>query len=414
MEKTTPASKRPLKTLLIIIFFVYADIICENFLVIVNDQQEKLLAHILLFGLLIFQIVFSPLQSGFSDFYGRKKSLIISLSISLISTFLIFVFVDNILSVALMLIIATTIKGIWGNTIPIAFAAIADTQSGDYRGSFALASSTYSLAFITLIIVHQLSFSDTFLIYIVGVILILSLIVCFLQFGDSKDRTAHLPYKVDVHNESKLFSSLWKIGKKEVSLIKQELLRTLTTKVLLAYLLWEISMYSILVSEVDFYRGKSHNFALSMMIGYLVGIFILKLKPCKKVKDSTMIKWGYFFSFYSLIPYFLLFWFIRDNNYLLGICYFFHAFGNALLSPTIITILAKKRPSHDQGKILGLMESADTIAFLFSTISVMIFIFFKFPVFVLIVFSFVSFSISWIFYKTFSNEKKLEEMESHH
>lgn len=400
------AEKKPIRTLLIIALFVYADILCENFLVIINDKQPHLISVLFLFGFLVLQIIFAPLQSGFSDFYGRRKSLIISLGISLCSLLLVYVYIYNIFAIILVLVIATTIKGVWGNTIPISFAAIADTQDKDYRGSFALASGTYSLAFITLIVMHHFSLGDNILIYIVGGILVLSILVCSFRFRDAQDKTAHLPYKEDSGAKQNLFKHFFKIGKKEVDLIKKELSRSLTIKALMSYLLWEMSMYSILISEVDLYRGKSRNFVLYMMIGYLVGIFILRLKPCRRVKDSTILSWGYYTSFLSLIPYFILFVFFRNNSYLLGTCYFFHALGNALLSPTIITVMVKGRSPHDQGKLLGLVESADTVAFLISTVVVMILIHLDIQVFYLIVFSFISFSVSWIFYGTFVSQRK--------
>ena len=406
MTRKPKEKQKKASILLVIIFFIYSDILCENFLVIVNDKQPHLYSVILLFTLLILQIIFAPLQSGFSDFYGRKKSLLISLFLSLISVFLAFYYLNNIIIFASVIFLSNLIKGVWGNTIPISFAAIADTQRGGYRESFALASGVYAIAFITFIALNHFSFSKNVMGYAVGGILLLSILICLAIFKDSEDKTAHLPFNKGYQTQQGIINRIFTISRKEIILIKKELSRSLTRRASFSYLLWETSMYSILVSEVDFYRVKGRNFVLYMMLGYLFGIVFLRLKNIRKLKDCTILKIGYLTSFLSLFPYFFFYPSLGDNALVLGVCYFFHALGNALLSPTIITILAKERSSHDQGKILGIVESFDTISFLISTVIVMLMVYLKIPIFFLILFSFVSFSISWIFYRRLIDDSK--------
>lgn len=400
--------KGSLKTLLIIILFLYTDSLCENFLVIVNNNEVHLISLFFLFGFLILQIIFAPLQSGFSDFYGRKKSLIISLGVSVCSILFIYAYVSQVLTAISVLVFATTIKGVWGNTMPISFAAIADTQDGDYRASFALASGTYALAFITLIGIRKFSFGENALAYIVGGGLCISMLACIFRFKDSQDKIAHFPYQNSPKFEHKLFDRILTIGKREIILIKKEFSLSLNKRALLSYILWEMSMYSILVSEVDLHRGEEHNFVLSVTIGYLFGVAILRFNKIKKISDDILLSIGYYVSFFSLIPYFFLYVFIGNNGYLLGTCYFFHAIGNALLSSTIITVLVKGRSFRDQGKLLGLFESADTVALLISTAVVMVLIHFKISAFY-VVFSFLSFAASWVFYSRLIADSKKQE-----
>lgn len=398
------------KILLVIIFFVYSDIICENYLVIVNNRLSHLFSTLVLFVFLTLQIIFSPLQSGFSDFFGRKKSLVISLSVSFLAIVLAFFYMSNVVGLSLILITSNLIKGLWGNTIPISFAAIADTQKDDYRGSFALSSGIYAIAFVTFILIHHFSLSENVLAYIVGGSLLISIFSCITLFKDAEDKTAYLPYRENQRDKKGLLAQILFVSKKEVSLIIKEISLSLTRKALVSYLLWETSMYIILISEVDLFRGKGLNFALFMMFGYVMGVIFLKLKWVRNIKDRIILKIGYLMSFFSLVPYFILYYFFGDNNVVLGVCYFFHALGNAFLSPTVITILVRGRSSHDQGKLLGLVESSDTVSFFISICIVMILVFFKISLFYLILISFGSFSFSWLFYRGLVIEsKKLEQ-----
>ncbi len=398
--------KSRLVTLLIISLFVYADIICENVLVIVNDQQSHLIASVFLFGFLVLQVLFASIQSGLSDFFGRKKSLIFSFSVSLFCLLCIYLYHDYYMRFGILLILAMASKALFGNTIPISFAAIADTQGKNYRRAFALGSSTYSIAFISLIVINLFSSRDVTNISFAAIILLISLIFCMLGFKDVSDITADLPHNVNpAYYAGNFFSKFWKLGTREICLLIKELRKPLTSYGLSAYLLWEISMYSIIISQIDLNDGSTKHITLAMMVGYLLGVLLLQIRPCIKISDRKIITFGYVFSFLSFLPFLLVF-FIQSQSILIGICYTLHAIGNAFLSPTILSILATGRSTHDQGKILGLVESADTAAFLLATIFVVIYSTYQWSISYLVLFSFVSFSISWVYFPLI---KKLEK-----
>ncbi|MES2121297.1 MAG: MFS transporter [Chlamydiota bacterium] len=393
------AKKSRLILLAIISLFVYADIICENVLVIVNDQQSHFIATAYLFGFLVLQIFFASIQSGLSDFFGRKKSLILSFVVSLSCLLCTYLYIASNFHVGFFLILALTGKALWGNTIPISFAAIADTQGKNYRRSFALASSTYSVAFITLIVANLFTSNNIAYVSVSTIILLSSLIACIFTFKDSTDKSAHLPPASHHALESRnTFSKFWKLGAQEFNLLIKELRRPLTKYGLSAYILWEISMYCIIISQVDLSQDSPQQITLAMMGGYLLGVLLLQFQPFSKIKDRKMMNFGYIFSFLSFLPYFLITHFIQSQNLLIGACYTLHALGNAFLSPTILSILATGRSSHEQGKILGLVESADTAAFLVATIFVMVHTTNQWPISFLVSFSFIAFSVSWVYF----------------
>ena len=393
-------------TLIYIILFVFTDITSENALVIVNDKQSPFIATLLIFAFLTSQVFFASLQAGLSDFFGRKKSMLISFTVTFFSLLCAFFYMNYFPKATFLLVIALAAKGIWGNTTPIAFAVIPDTQKDDIRGSFALATSSYPIAYICLILMGIFLVNGSLSFYIFSLLLIFSLLVCIFKFKDPSDKSAHLPKNQNIVDSSNFIITLWRISTKEVSLLASELKRPLSSRALSAYLLWEISMYSIIISQVDFKSSSSQYITLTMMLGYLFGVFLIRRKSFRKYDNSSMLTIGYLISFLSLAPYFLLFKFTNSKNILLGSVYTLHALGNAFLSPTILTILTKNRQTHDQGKILGLFESTDTIAFLLAAIFVVIYNSFQLSDIILVLFSFVSFSISWIYYPAI---KRLEK-----
>jgi MFS family permease len=389
------------RILTLILLFIFAEILCENFIVIIYNEQSHIQAFYLLLIYMLLQIFFAPIQSGVSDFIGRKKSLIFSLSFSFFSLFIIFLYIKKIVFWFPMLIFATLIKGIFGNTLPLSLAAIADTQSKNYRFSFALSSGTYAVAYLILIFSSN-TLNVFYVNYILSLLIIFLIGTCITFFKDIKDKNFTPLNSMRTTNFiSKKNYSIINVVKNEITLIIKELKQKATRNALTAFFLWEVSMYSILVAQVDFRIYKSFNFAAIMMVGYIVGILFLRF--CYKIKDSKIIEVGYYVSTISLIPYFIFFYFIDNMNILLQVCYFFHALGNAFLSPAFMSILAKEKPPHEQGKRYGLIESFDTIGFLVSVFVVFLFVFLKLHLFYLVSFSFCSFMVSWVFYGRFKN-----------
>ena len=143
-----------LLALVAVTFFVYADVVCENVLALINDQLSHIKATVLLLSFLVLQVFFAAIQSGLSDFFGRKKSLITSLGISFFSLILIVLYLSFFQTSIFLLVSALVLKAVFGNTIPISFASIPDTQDRNLRGGFALASSSYSLSLLIYIYIY--------------------------------------------------------------------------------------------------------------------------------------------------------------------------------------------------------------------------------------------------------------------
>lgn len=346
--------------LYLLISFILADTLCDNLLVQAFNTQVFTIETLLIILYLVVQILIAPIQAGFSDFYCRKKSLAVSLLFSLLSLLFAFLFREKALNFFAVFFIIIFLKGFLGNTIPIAWAAVADLQSKDLRFALAMATAPYALGYLLLNIYNNhLSMvqSNIFTMTVYAILIIL----CITVFRDLRDERR-------VHREE--ITSLPKKLKEEIKLLKEDILDKRINTGLLAYLLWSASLYSVLVLLVDF-KTPFHSTASIMMYGYIVGVVVLKF--VSKVDNNKIIYLGYIVSIVPFIFYFGTYYFLGPIGIILSISYFFYGMGNAYLSPTILSILSKEKHLHEQGKIFGLIDSVDTLGFLIGSIAILIY-----------------------------------------
>lgn len=381
------------KFLALVLLFVAFDVLCDNYIAGSFNNASPLQEFLLFTGLLFLQIIFSPIQAGISDFYGRKISLIISISFSLFSLIFVYLYDLNLLAYFPVLILINISKGIFGNTVPISWAAVGDLGSvggKSLRFSFALATASYAIAYLILIWLKKyLSDINATLLLILSFAFVLFL--CSKAFYDLRD--------VKLTDITKLKNSFSSIIFNQILQIVEDIRNKSMQMIFIAWILWEISIYIILVYYADFSNYKSSIIEILMMIGYILGT--LSIKFLHKIPDSRMIRVGYTISVASLLPYFALCHFIENIDNVLAACYFFHAIGNAILSPTMFSIISEHRRPHERGKIYGLAESGDTIAFFISGILIMTLKHFNLSIFFLVCISFFVVAISWFPYKQF-------------
>lgn len=389
MHQLTKDSKQN-RFLALILLFVAFDVLSENYIAGSFNTESPTREFFLFFGLLCLQIFISPIQAGISDLYGRKISLIISISFTLLSLIFSFIYHLQILAFLPVLILIYLSKGIFGNTVPISWAAVGDIEGKDLRFSFALATASYAIGYLVLIFLNKF-LSDTHSTLILIISLCFVLFLCIKFFFDLKD----IKFKDINHQKVPFFQTLYR----EIALITKDIKNTSNQYIFLAWILWEISIYAILVLYADFANYESSLIEILMMIGYLCGTYSMKFLT--HIEDSRMIRIGYKISLASLVPYFALVYFVEHIHVVLAICYFFHAIGNALLSPTLFSIISKRRQAHERGKIYGLAESGDTLAFLVSVIAIMVYKFLDVNIFFLVTFSFITVLVSWIPYRQF-------------
>ncbi len=310
-------------------------------------------------------------------------------------------------------------KSALGNLVPLGLVSISDMHKKSYRPYFIGTTSIYAAAFIairySISTLSALSFSA----FLIPLILVTILLVHF-QFFDEEDRKSDLmPYgmlKDAKYNSwiqklfgffrrvplvfSLIFQQTFKDSKKIVSDIRSKVIRA----ALMGYFWWEVSMYSIVVSAVDLsFFPKNSLFPLIMMCGFLFGAIIV-FTLLRRWTDQRVIKWGYWISVVSLVPVFIFGWGEAHRELTLEVCYFFHAAGNAFLSAAFMSLLAREREHHVQGRTYGLIDSFDNLAFLVGTVLGICFQMLELNVIYLVIFSFASFLLSIKYYKRFQGK----------
>ena len=373
-----------------LLFFILADEIGTNYIFNIyaslSNGSTYLETFFFIFFLLL-QIVFSPIQSGYSDFYCRRKSLVISLSFSAISLIPAFLYFQHSISPLFLLFLIAIIKGVAGNNLPLAWAGIADTQNSNIRLSLGFSTSAIALGYLALIVLRDL-FSDKTLAVVIFMIFVLTVFVCIRFFRDIRDKR---PTDTTLNKPSL---------KREIRLILDNFLKSKRFRNgLMAFLFWEISFYSAHMLDVDLNIRAFKGLTMAMILGYLIWVFFLWIY--RKKEDKQMIKIGYGISVVAFIPIFLFFPFVADLKMVIVSCYFFYALGAAFLAPSLFSMLSKERKTHEQGKIYGLLDSTDAIALLIASLAALIYQWLELKQIVIIFVSLIAFIASWGPYATF-------------
>jgi MFS family permease len=377
-----------LPLLLVIILF---DQVCGTIIFQAFNKESHFKEFFLFTSFLIIQMIASPIQAGFSDFYCRKKWLTISLSFSFISLVALFFYNQKMLSSIVAIPMIILAKACFGNNLPLSWAAIADTQEKNFRFSLALSTSAIAMGFLVLLFLNNF-FTESKSTILLIVVFFLLICMCVQFFKDIRDKKRP-PTALQIQSRRTVI-----IGKnfKEIA---SDLKDTHTRYGLKAFLLWQISFYSVNVLAIDLQIRQFSSLTGIMMVGYLLGVAILRI--LNRVTDVKMIRIGYYTCNSSLLAFFLFFPFVNETRHLLLTCYFFYNLGTAFMPASLFSLFSKERKPHEQGKIYGLVDSTDTFGFLLGSFVGIGYNSLKFDPVYMVVFSFLCFLISWFPYKKF-------------
>lgn len=395
----------------ILLLAILVDEVCSGHLIGTFSERSIVQQSIFYISFLLLQIIASPLQAGFSDFYCRKKSLIASLSFSVISLVFSFFYLEGFFSQILVLSIALFMKSCLGNTLPLAWAGIADINNRNYRLSLGLSTSTIAIGYLTLIGID--SFFEkkqaVFVVFVLYIILIPIVAKYFLDLVDRK-KVRDLVFTeayFEKYKKKYYISNFFKLVFAESRNIKERFLKCSKFRIGLfgTFLPLEISFYSSHALGVDFAIKKFKIITISMIIGYICGVLMLKFY--EKEDDEAMMYRGYMISISSFLPIFLssVLFSATELRWIITFFYFIYSFGVAFIVPSLFAILSKEREVHEQGKIYGLIESTDTIALL---IALLFGVFYNFinNIVVVCFFSFLMLLMSRLYYARFNKTKR--------
>ncbi len=345
------------KSALTIIFItVFIDLMGFGILIPILPTFASKQLHISDFGIGVIvaafsfmQFIFNPIFGRLSDKIGRKPIIVFSLLTTAVA-YLWFSFADSFI----ILLLTRMLAGFGGSNISVAQAYIADVTDENNRAKgMGLIGAAFGLGFVfgPMIggmlskygydIVGYASASFSFLAF---------LFASFKLKESLKDEN-----KSNRKTTYKIFDKLTL-----VEVLKNNRL----SFTMLIYFIIVFSMANI-YGTFALLAYKVYNFT-DMQIGYLYGLigvvgaivqggFIKRLS--EKYKDEKLVIVGIFFMMIGLtgLPY---------GGTFLGIAIIagFLAMGSGILQPTILSMVSKNANSENQGGILGLNQSAASMA----------------------------------------------------
>lgn len=373
-----------LKVLLFLLVTIGLDEAYKSVIVQAGLCQPKMIQAAVSGVLFGSQILFAPLQAGFSDFSCRRRGLLFALIITFISLVMMF---WQWAFFAVVLLLAALVKGVAGNVVPIARAALADTIKHNFRFAIGLSTSAIAIGYIFTTEMTR-CLSNTAFIIILVVSLVALYVLGKLFFFDRRD----------LDKETKP-ATLWQGTKTELRLLYTNFLcDRIFLLSCLAYFFWELSFYLTFIKDVELENGFFENFSFTMCVGYLLGVILLRFT---RKSDPHVLRWGYTLAVVSLLTIFVSFFVTLGlfADYAPLIAYFFYSLGFGFIVPCLFSMVSKIREPHEQGKIYGLIDSFDTVAF---TIAILLDVFVM-PFRVIIFLSFV-FLLVGVFVYTLSRK----------
>lgn len=340
-----------LRVLLILLISMGLDEAYSSAILQSSENQTQLMKALISGALFGSEIIFSPIQAGFSDFSSRRKGLIFAFLVTLLAMIFL-LFPSKSVYFLIFLFLAALLKGIAGNIIPIARAALADSVKHNFRLTIGLSTSAIAAGYIFIKVVSQ--DLDSFYVPVALLITVpLILYFIFKYFFDKNDE--------DTNNKPSSFTNAMKKDLKSIyyNFIKDKIFSLSSC----AYFFWELSFYLVFISDVELKNRYFKNFSITMCFGYLMGVLCLKL--ISNWHDRRVLKLGYVISIFSVL--FVIVSFVSGINFfqqhmpISG--YFIYSFGFGFFVPCLFSMVSKIRPSHEQGKVYGLIDSIDTVSF---------------------------------------------------
>ncbi len=296
--------------------------------------------------LVIIQIFFAIFQSSISDLYCRKKMLVISILFTLVSLFL-FKEAMNLGSTVLLNIAIWTL-GTVGNVVPIAWAGIADiSEKREMR--FKLSLSILSIAvgaYLTLIIEPQYSFKALFYWNLLVLVSVLCTSFFFQDLRADKKNGKINPWKSFIH---------------EMKGLKLILSKSFNRWAFLAFFFSEVAYYQIFFRVETLHNDPMLNNAVPYAVagGYTVGSFIVKIIH---TKGREVVSYGLIFLFLTILFTVVLSVLGALNIIIFAILFTLLNIGVAIFTPSLFALISPINEPHEQGKIFGLLDSAESFA----------------------------------------------------
>jgi MFS family permease len=359
VDTNSSQTKKIISTLVVLI--VYFSIIIDSSVnTIILESITPLNITWLPNTFILASMPFSILLAGWSDFHCRRKTLILALLFTTTSCGLIILY--NLSGYNWLVYVSIVLKATGGNVVPIALAMLADvTNKKSFRTCLAIAICAISVGFWGPIYIRA---ENTANVELVEYGFICASTITILTILFVKDTVFD---NVKFHRNTANIRHFFSFIKREQLLVGLLLIVPIVGTALLGFTISETSYYQFLLRGELLQKTEYYSFnSLVLAIGYYLGTALLILLGFKSIEDIICIKIGMYTSFLSLLIFCLMSYLNFQYIYIFPLILF--SVGVALITPTLFAAILKVRESEDQGKIFGLLDSADSFATYLSSI----------------------------------------------
>lgn len=300
----------------------------------------------------IAQFMSTPVIGRMSDKYGRKPLLIISLSGTAIS-FFIMAFAPN----AAFLFLARILDGATAGNLPVAQAVISDsTEIKDRASGFGIMGAAFGFGFIfgPAISAATFSFGIHIPFIIAGIICVIAVILTAVILPETNTHLGQA-HQGKLFDFKKLFRSVFDKAIGDTLLIS--LLYTLS----FAMFIYAFQPFSTKILNLD--AGKiSLIFTFVGIMGFMTQIILIP-RLIKVWSDRKILAIALAISICTFLLLFL-----NRNLVIFVLTVMINAVANGLVMPMVTTLLSKEMDEKSQGSIMGVNASYQSIGFIFGPI----------------------------------------------
>ncbi len=308
----------------------------------------------------LMQFIFTPVWGSFSDIYGRKPILIISLSGNVISYLLGYLVLSGVYPSLWLLILSRAFAGIFSANLSAAQAVISDITTKENRSKgMGILGAAFGLGFVfgpALGGILSQNFNYGIPILLSSIFSLIALILAITIFKET------LPYHIIKQNRHD-FKGVTIInfrGVKDVIYNK----KVGVYVIIFFFITFSFAnIYGTFLLFAERKDGMALNqeevgFLMSFLgiIGAIVQITLIKFFRNKIGEENSVILGNFLVIFgLTLIPFSL-------NIPVLLIILFVLAFGNGINNPMLLGLISNNVSPDEQGSVLGINQSLSSLA----------------------------------------------------
>lgn len=297
------------------------------------------------------QFIFSPILGRLSDRYGRRPILFISLLGSAVGYFLI-----GFANTLILVFVGRIIGGVTGGNISTAQAYIADVTTKENRAKgMGLFGAAFGLGFILgpalAGILSKYGIHVPF--YFAAGLSLVNAVALYFILPESLKKGSHALIGKRKGNIAEIVDSL-----------REPHLRTIAGIYFLLVTAFSIMTYAfVLFTDFTFAYGPEQNGYLFAYVGFLAIVMQGGLfgAAAKSFGESRLAAFGCLMLVISL---FAMPFSSPEFGGLAGLLVVsgILSFGNAFASPALTSLASKFATDHEQGKVMGVMQSGASLA----------------------------------------------------